>query len=139
VGEKGTMINIPLKNSCLFVNTCRYLCIGSKNFCNISMYPSWCTSLQMVIWLAETCSRYTLWIIYFHTHTCNFLVLVSYLNAQCTVMDHVKLLFVYWNIEYSFFFIGEGITLERWFVTLLMLELPAFVKQGLKVPTLELI
>ena len=40
VGVKGNMINLPLKTShYVFVDTCRYLYIGSKNFCNISMYP----------------------------------------------------------------------------------------------------
>jgi len=34
-----------------------------------------------------------------------------------------------WNIENStYFFIGEGIPLERWFVRLLMLEWSVFVK-----------
>jgi len=44
-----------------------HLCMGSKSFCNVSFVMQ---SLRMATCVAKTCSRYTVLVIYFYTHTC---------------------------------------------------------------------
>jgi hypothetical protein len=51
----------------------------------------------MVTWVAETCRRYKVCTIYFHTLKRILSLVLLYLIAQCTVMDYLKFHNMYFN------------------------------------------
>jgi hypothetical protein len=72
------------------------LCIGSETSVIFRcIYPLKCISVKMAVWVAETCGRCTVCIMYFHTPMCICWFFISFPIAQCTFMGPLKFVFTY--------------------------------------------